>query len=145
MNLVLNLYNIEKNYQIPFCKYLIEKIKKIIEFDINFSNYKKLENYINKNNIIQYQVRNQPINIYDLYRLAVNNLKIVKKDINVFEIKLDNCINIPNSYTKLYSIISLCEYGTLSIKGKSILNNLFIKIADNLTTYFNIFISEAKI
>ena len=145
MNLVLNLYNIDKKYQIPFCKYIIKKLIQIIEFDTNFSKYIKLEEYINTNDIIKYQVRNQFISIYDLYRLAVNNLKLVNNDINVFEIKLDTNINIPNSYTKLYSVISLCEYGNLSIKGNNILNNLFTKIAEDLTKYFNMFMLEAKI
>lgn len=145
MNLVLNLYNIDKKYQIPFCKYIVKKLIQIIEFDTNFSKYRKLEEYINSNDIIKYQVRNQFISIYDLYRLAVNNLKLVNNDINVFEIKLDTNVNIPNSYTKLYSVISLCEYGNLSIKGNNILNNLFTKIAEDLTKYFNMFMLEAKI
>ena len=143
MNLVLNLYNIDKKYQIPFCRYLLKFICNTIEFNINFNKYKKLEIYIN-NNIINYQIRNQYISVYDLYRLAANNLKLTYKDKNIFEIKLDSSVNIPNSYTKLYSIISLCEYGTLSVRGHDILNSLFINIAKNLTKYFNAFMLEAK-
>lgn len=145
MNLVLNLYEVNTDLQIPFCEYLIDQIKDNIEFNFNSAKCIKAEQYINENNIIDYQIRVQYTRVYDLYRLAVNNLNIHKRDEGLFEINLDKNINIPNSYTKLYNIISLLEYGSLSLNKCEILAKIFDDVSKNLDMYFQKFISSLEV
>lgn len=142
MDMVLDLSNVPREYHKKFCKYIIEQIKLGLEFDYKSNKAKRIEDYINNNKLIDWQYRDQFISVYDLYRLAVNNLDIKVITPDKYLIKVNQYENIPNSYTNLHDIISLLEYGSLSVNRYGLLGNIFSIIADNLSDYYKRFITE---
>lgn len=142
MDMILDLSNVPKEYHEKFCKYIIEQIKLGLEIDYKSNKAKVIEDYINNNKLIDWQYKDQFISVYDLYRLAVNNLDIKVVTPNKYLIKVNQYENIPNSYTNLHDIISLLEYGSLSVKRYGLLANIFSIIADNLSDYYKRFITE---
>lgn len=145
MELKLDLINVPKEFRLDFCNYLIIQIKNNIYETNEQSRYNNMEKYINSNNLISWITnKNQFISVYDLYKLGVNNLKIRQVDEDKYEIYIDQNENIPNSYTNLYSIISLLEYGTLSVQKCGTLTKTVGFIIDKLDTYYNKFLMENK-
>lgn len=145
MELNLNLEYLPEDERKPFCEYIIEQIKTLIGQSREQSRYKAMEEYLYSNKLIDWvQNNNQYISVYDLYRLAANNLKIKEIDKENYEISINPNENIPNSYTILYSIISLLEYGTLSIRKCGTFTETLEFIAKNLDTYYQKFLMEAN-
>lgn len=141
MELELDLKNVDDNYKLSFCNYIINQLVTIITNLGEQPSYEKMEEYINSNNIIDWQIKNNNyISVYDLYRLAVDNLEITNLDNIIFSIHINPNINIPNSYTRLYSIISLLEFGTLSIKKCGVLGKYMESIAKDLNIYYKAFL-----
>lgn len=140
MVLNLDLTNVPSDYQQEFCDFIVAEIRKNIQNNFPFQKCENIEKYIEENSVINWQnKRNDFISVYNIYRLAVENLKIKQIRENYFSIFIDNNINIPNSYTKLHSIVALLEYGTLSIRGCRVLSEVMKAIADSLTTYYHEF------
>lgn len=143
MELNLDLSDIIEDDRLPFCEYIEKILRKLIYESGEQLRYTDMEIYIRDNNIIKW-IGNpkQIISVYDLYRLAVDNLKIKEINKDNYQIRADNNVNIPFAYTNLYSIISLLEYGTLSIRKCGTLTSIMELIADNLTNYYNQFLME---
>lgn len=137
MKLHLILDEVPKDSRISFCKYIKKELEILFEksYDINKTIY--LENYLNSYNIID-QIIPKKIHYYvhDIYRLVFANLNIKKLNDDTYEITIDNNALIPNSYTKLSTILSLLEFGTLSVKKYGLLNDCMNAIAQNLTKYY---------
>ena len=145
MNLVLDLLKVPKNLQFKFCEYIINYIKDKIENTFPFNRCEKMEVYINENNVIKWQnARKDFISAYNIYRLIVNNFEIRQLGKGKYDIFLNHNETIPNSYTKIYSICLLLEYGTLSVKKCGILTELMHKIADNLDSIYTKFLVETN-
>ena len=137
MQLILLLNEVPKEEHINFCNYIIQELKSLFEKSFNNQQVIKLEEYINSyNNINQIIPKKAYYSVHDLYRLALESLKINKIDTNIYQIEIDKNIVIPNSYNDLYSIISLFEYGTLSVKKYGLLDTCMNMIANNLTDYY---------
>lgn len=137
MNLILHLDNVQPKNRLPFVQYIVSNLQYKLSQVGNLSKYERMEAYINSGLIKWFYNKPQYITVYNIYRLAGENLKIRELDSNTYEIYVDENINIPNSYTSLYSIISLLEYGTLSLNKVATLSNQMQFIADNLDTYYN--------
>lgn len=137
MNLILHLENVEESRRKPFSEYVLSNLQYKLSQVGNLSKYNKMENYINSGLIIWLYNKPQYISVYNIYRLAGENLRIRQLDPATYEIYVDENINIPDSYTSLYSIVSLLEYGTLSIPKVATLSTQMQFIADNLDTYYN--------
>ena len=143
MELNLDLENVPEEYRKLFCEYIIKQIQELIVQSKEQTRYKAVEDYLYDNQLIDWlQNRNQYISAYELYRLASNNLKIKEIDKENYEIYIDPNVNIPNSYTTLYSIISLLEYGTLSIRKCGTLSETLEFVIKNLDTYYQKFLME---
>lgn len=143
MELNLDLENVPEEYRKIFCEYIIKQIQELIVQSKEQTRYKAMEDYLYDNQLIDWlQNRNQYISVYELYRLASNNLKIKEIDKENYEIYIDPNVNIPNSYTTLYSIISLLEYGTLSIRKCGTLSETLEFVVKNLDTYYQKFLME---
>lgn len=143
MELNLDLENAPEEYRKIFCEYIIKQIQELIVQSKEQTRYKAMEDYLYDNQLIDWlQNRNQYISVYELYRLASNNLKIKEIDKENYEIYIDPNVNIPNSYTALYSIISLLEYGTLSIRKCGTLSETLEFVIKNLDTYYQKFLME---
>ena len=143
MELNLDLENVPEEYRKIFCEYIIKQIQELIVQSKEQTRYKAMEDYLYDNQLIDWlQNRNQYISVYELYRLASNNLKIKEIDKENYEIYIDPNVNIPNSYTTLYSIISLLEYGTLSIRKCGTLSETLEFVIKNLDTYYQKFLME---
>lgn len=143
MELNLDLENVPEEYRKIFCEYIIKQIQELIIQSKEQTRYKAMEDYLYDNQLIDWlQNRNQYISVYELYRLASNNLKIKEIDKENYEIYIDPNVNIPNSYTTLYSIISLLEYGTLSIRKCGTLSETLEFVIKNLDTYYQKFLME---
>lgn len=141
MELELNLSTINAEERLSFCNYLIQQLSIILNNLGEQPSYEKMEEYINNNNIINWQIKNNNyISVYDLYRLAVNNLEITNSDEIIFSIHVNPNVNIPNSYTRLHSIISLLEFGTLSVKKCGVLGKYMGLIAKDLDIYYKSFL-----
>ena len=135
MNLILDV--IPKKDQEDFCEYIIKELSELVLNKYDKDRAKLIEEYINNSNIIKQRInKKEYYSVYNLYRLALEALefKLTKKD--VYQIKVNNKIVIPNSYTNLYSIISLLEFGTLSVRKYGLLSECMEVITDNLTTYY---------
>ena len=145
MELDLNLTHVIENLRESFCQYLIDKLQEIIVKLGNQSRYIAMEKYINDNGLVNWIAnKNNYITVYDLYRLAVSNLKVKQIDEVNYEIYLDPNQNIPNSYTTLYPIISLLEYGTLSVRKCEILTKCMNMIVESIDIYYSEFLTEAN-
>ena len=145
MELDLNLKNVVEELREKFCYFIIEEIKSQIIKVGNSPKYSTMEKYINENNLINWITnKNNYISVYELYLLAANNFKVEKIDENNYRIFLDPNENIPNSYTTLYPIISLLEYGSLSVRKCEILTKIISSIIDVLDAYYDEFLTEAN-
>lgn len=143
MELNLDLENAPEEYRKIFCEYIIKQIQELIVQSKEQTRYKAMEDYLYDNQLIDWlQNRNQYISVYELYRLASNNLKVKEIDKENYELYIDPNVNIPNSYTTLYSIISLLEYGTLSIRKCGTLSETLEFVIKNLDTYYQKFLME---
>ena len=143
MELNLDLENVPEEYRKIFCEYIIKQIQELIVQSKEQTRYKAMEDYLYDNQLIDWlQNRNQYISVYELYRLASNNLKVKEIDKENYELYIDPNVNIPNSYTTLYSIISLLEYGTLSIRKCGTLSETLEFVIKNLDTYYQKFLME---
>ena len=143
MELNLYLENVPEEYRKIFCEYIIKQIQELIVQSKEQTRYKAMEAYLYDNQLIDWlQNRNQYISVYELYRLASNNLKVKEIDKENYETYIDPNVNIPNSYTTLYSIISLLEYGTLSIRKCGTLSETLEFVIKNLDTYYQKFLME---
>ncbi len=141
MELELDLRNIPENQRLPFCEYIINKLSETITNLGDLSKFKVMEKYINDNNYIAWIAKkNDYITVSDLYRLAVSNLEIKDRDKVKYQISINTNENIPNSYTSIISIISLLEYGTLSMRKIGLLTEYMKDIADNLDYYYDEFL-----
>lgn len=135
MNLILDA--IPKKEQEDFCQYIIEELRKLVLNKYDKDRAKLIEEYINKSNIIKQRInKKEYFSVYDLYRLALQALEVKLIKNNIYQIKINNQIVIPNSYTNLYSIISLLEFGTLSVRKYGLLSECMEAITNNLTTYY---------
>lgn len=137
MNLILHLQNVQESRRKSFSEYILSNLQYKLSQVGNLSKYQRMEKYINSGLILWLYNKPQYISVYNIYRLAGENLKIRHLDPNSYEIYVDENINIPDSYTTLYSIVSLLEYGTLSISKVATLSTQMQFIADNLDTYYN--------
>lgn len=141
MDLQLDLRNVYPDKRKAFCGYLIDKLKSLIEKSGELPQYAKMESYINNSNIIDWITdKNNFISVYDLYRLAVNNLIIKQIDEVDYDIVVNPNENIPNSYTILYPVISLLEYGTLSVRKCGTLTKYIDHIYANMDNYYQEFL-----
>ena len=141
MDLRLDLKNVYPEKRKTFCEYLIEQLKTLVESSGELPQYSKMEEYINTSNIIDWITdKNNFISVYDLYRLAVNNMIIKKIDETNYDIVINTNENIPNSYTLLYPIISLLEFGTLSIRKCGTLTKYTDYISNNIDYYYQQFL-----
>ena len=139
MELILDLENVNKEYRLEFTKYIINILEERLDKLNDSTRYKKMEEYINSG-IIKWRFNKpQYISIYNLYRLIPNNLKIRKIDDTTFEIYLDRDIIIPDSFTLLYDLISLLEYGTLSMRKIGKLSEIMKSVAKNLDSFYNLY------
>ena len=139
MILTIDLSDIEKDYQIPFCKYLINKIQESIMLEYDKRKAIALENYINSG-VIKWQYNsNKYISVLDLYRLYATNLQVTNENNAKFSIRIDENINIPDSYTNLFSIISLLEYGTLSVRKYGLIDKIYSIMVKHIDEYYRQF------
>ena len=139
MELILDLENVNKEYRLEFIKYIINILEERLNKLNDSTRYKKMEEYINSG-IIKWRFNKpQYISIYNLYRLVPNNLKIRKIDDTTFEIYLDRNIMVPDSFTLLYDLISLLEYGTLSMRKIGKLSEIMKSVAKNLDSFYNLY------
>lgn len=145
MRLELDLTAAIEDYREDFCKYIINVLSEMITQMGDLPQYKALEEYINGNGLIDWQTNGVGyISVFDIYRLATAHLEIKQIDENTYLIQVDENENIPNSYTILNSIVSLLEYGTLSIQKCGMLSKCMHTIAENLTTYYQTFLLEGS-
>ena len=143
LNLTLDGLNVKD--RVAFCKYIIQKLVNMFTESYDKNKAEKLEKFINENNLIQWQIpQNRYITVYYIYKVALHYLTIKTLNQDTFQITFDKNLNIPASYTKLYSIIALLEYGNLSVKKYGLLSRLMKDIADNLQEYYDKYKLEAK-
>lgn len=145
MELNLTLTGLELKDRIPFCIYIIEQLNDIFESCYDTRKASKLEEFINKNKVIKWQIPIEKyISVYNIYKLVFNYLYIKTLDNNTFTISFDRNINIPQAYTKLYNIVSLLEFGNLSVHRYGLLNRCMKTIVDNLKLYYSKYMLEAR-
>ena len=141
MELELDLRNIPENQRLPFCNYIINVLEEIFTNLGDLPRFSLMEKYINDNHYINWQAKkNDYISVSDLYRLATTHLEIKNRDKTIYKISINPNENIPNSYTTILPIISLLEYGTLSIKKIGLLTKYMEDIANNLDYYYDEFL-----
>ena len=75
------------------------------------------------------------INSFDILKYALEHLLITKTNDNTYFIKLDKTLKY-NGYM-LMDYITLITYGTMEIKGYSILIDIFKNITDNMSSIYN--------
>lgn len=137
MDLNLILDEVPENNRLDFCTYIINELKSMFEKAYDPSRVIKLEEYLNSHITIQQQIfKPTYYSVHDLYRIALENLNIKQLNEFTYRIEIDRNVVIPNSYNTLYSVISLFEFGTLSVKKYGLLSQCMETIADNLTTYY---------
>lgn len=137
MELRLILDEVPENERLSFCKYIKQQLENLFNKSFDRNKVIKLEEYLNSyNNIRQIIPKKSYYSVYDIYRLALESLRVKQINNYTYELRIDNNILLPNSYTKLSSILALLEFGTLSVKKYGLLNTCMDIIAKNLTTYY---------
>lgn len=140
MILDLDLSNISASDRVPFCQYLVRIIYKLIIEHYRADRGYRLEEYINDQKLIKWLYdRDKYITVRELYELAGSNLEIDPRSTTHFTIKISTTENIPESYTLVYNIVSLLEYGALGIRGYGLITKIMQTIATNLDTYYEMF------
>lgn len=134
MNLELDLSEISKEDQLPFCYFIISTTKALVleRFDINKA--KLIEDFIN-NNI--FPVRSQKQALIDIYTTALNNLLIKKIGENRYLIEVDRNISI--NEVNLLSLIKLSENGNLILRKYDVLTQAIKDISKDIDTYYNMY------
>lgn len=144
MFLDLYLENIDPNNLKSFLDYVIKQIQ--IETINGYDKRKaaRLEEFINKNNVIEYTSTKKYTSVIELYKIALFNLVVedIRKDI--YRIHVNYNINIPYSKTNLSSVIKLLEFGNLSVNKYGLLTNIMENIGKNLDFYYNKFSMEIE-
>lgn len=144
MFLDLYLENIDPNNLKSFLDYVIKQIQ--IETINGYDKRKaaRLEEFINKNNVIEYTSTKKYTSVIELYKIALFNLVVedIRKDI--YRIHVNYNINIPYSKTNLSSVIKLLEFGNLSVNKYGLLTNIMENIGKNLDFYYSKFSMEIE-
>lgn len=144
MFLDLYLENIDPNNLKSFLDYVIKQIQ--IETINGYDKRKaaRLEEFINKNNVIEYTSTKKYTSVIELYKIALFNLVVEDMRKDIYRIHVNYNINIPYSKTNLSSVIKLLEFGNLSVNKYGLLTNIMENIGKNLDFYYSKFSMEIE-
>ena len=126
-----------KEYEDEFFSWLIEKIKSIIMADLNDKKLIKIDEYISQNKLFLTPLKKSFSSKEALY-IALYNLKI-RKYWDRTVIVIDENSIIPNTKTKISTVIKLINYGTLSVLGYPIFIQKFKYVEEHIDEFYEMY------
>ena len=137
--MIITIPNTEE-YDADFFNWLIEKIRLLVIADLNADKLIKIDNYINNNKFFISPFKKSISSKEALY-IALYHLKIHEYwDRTV--IAIDENIIIPNTKTKVLTVVKLINFGTMSVLGYPILIQKFKYVEEHLDELYKLFIKE---
>lgn len=127
----------EKNFPDGFYDWLLPEIRDLVIADTNEKKLLKIDEYINANKYF-HSIFRKNISSKDILYSAVSNLKIFKYWDRT-EITFDSNLTIPNTTTKMLTVVKVINFGTIHIMGYAIITKCFKYIQDNIDEFYNIY------
>lgn len=136
--IIKNKDPIENNEIKSFCYWLIKEIPTIALSLLNNKKLIKLNEFINKYNVIHWRFKERYLSVKDIILGSFNNLIVVQNN-NNFIIKLNSNAYIPNTSNSYISIAKLINYGNINIPAYPIYDQVFNYVSKNLGIYYTMF------
>lgn len=134
---------IEKNdrYNKKFITWLINILQMEIMSNLNMKKLQHLDNYIDEWLKNHEEVKLDNINLNTAMIVGVRNLTFYQTG-QYFCIWINPKVFYPGTKLRVYKFCEFINYGNLDINGCNIFTNVFSNVAQNLSTYYNIFSLE---
>ena len=130
MNIIIKNAN---KYDLNFFNWLIEKIKSYLLMFDNFSKYKQIEEYINSNILRSKKYRY--LSMHDIFFIAATSYECINYGSTVI-IQINPQVKIYNTNIKVIDICKILNYGSISVKGTDVFNQIANHIKLNLNNYY---------
>lgn len=130
MNIIIKNAN---KYDLNFFNWLIEKIKSYLLMFDNFSKYKQIEEYINSNILRSKKCRY--LSMHDIFFIAATSYECINYGSTVI-IQINPQVKIYNTNIKVIDICKILNYGSISVKGTDVFNQIANHIKLNLNNYY---------
>lgn len=110
--------------------YLFPKIEGIFSYAVDSKRALPIEEYINSLNISPFRIR-----VADIIAEAGRNLSWEEERDGSVIVSIDNDVLYGNTNTKLYDLVQLIEYGTLSTPAYPVVSEVFETVAKMMGIY----------
>lgn len=140
MNLVINNELFDKQAH-DFAYWLIPQFYLELESRLDPDRLNLWDKYLNQPDISRRLGFDRVVTTRSILEAGVYNL-VVKDRADSSVIEIDNTSIVPNSNAKFINIINLINYGTLTISGYSIYEDIFNYLAENAGELFNQYLEE---
>lgn len=124
----------EKKFEDEFFNWLLPEIRDYVISSVDNRKLIKVDNLINSNKYFLTPFKKN-ISSREVIIAAVSNLKILRYW-NRVVIGIDNNAIIPNTTTKISTVIRMINFGTSSILGYPVITKSFKFIEDNIDIFY---------
>ena len=124
----------EKKFEDEFFNWLLPEIRDYVISSVDNRKLIKVDNLINSNKYFLTPFKKN-ISSREVIIAAVSNLKILRYW-NRVVIGIDNNAIIPNTTTKISTVMRVINFGTLSILGYPVITKSFKFIEDNIDIFY---------
>lgn len=128
----------DKGFEDGFITWLLPVIRDYVISSVDENKLIKVDEHINNNKyfhtIFKNKISSKDVIVAAMYNLVVNDYW------NRTIISVDNNAIVPNTTTKISTVIKTVNFGTMSIMGYPIITTRFKYIEDNIDAFYEMYL-----